>query len=118
MEAPVLEPGDLLTIPETIDILKVSRSSIYQMIRDGLLETVHIPTRRGARGAVRVKRDSLERLVGGSRPDTAHPEDAESILTSLRASSWSRWERLQEEARPAGADDCRIRPQQRRAERG
>ena len=82
-----MQPGDLLTVPETRAILRMSRSAIYQMIHDEIIDAVRIPTKRGALGPYRVKRDSLERLIDGSGPETAPTEDAKSILENIRRES-------------------------------
>jgi excisionase family DNA binding protein len=39
-------PPTLLTIPETCDILRISRWSVYQLINKGRLKTIRIDRRR------------------------------------------------------------------------
>lgn len=47
----------LLTIPQAADLLAVSRSTVYRLIDDGRLETVHV------RGIRRIRPAALQRCV-------------------------------------------------------
>lgn len=55
-------PPDLYTIPETLAALRVSRMTYYRLVAAGDLEPVKM------RGAVRIRRIDVERLIanGGS----------------------------------------------------
>lgn len=48
--------NELLTIPETAQELRVSRSTVYEMIASGDLERIKL------RKAVRVRRESVDRV--------------------------------------------------------
>ena len=50
-------PMELLTVRQTMDLLRVARSTIYRWEQSGVL----VPVRIG--GIVRYRRDDLERLL-------------------------------------------------------
>ena len=52
----------LLTVSEVASILGISRASVYRLSDGGQLHTMR-PVLSGKRGAVRVSRDSVERLL-------------------------------------------------------
>lgn len=52
---------DLLTVAEVCDILKISKTSVYDMVNDGRLPSVKLP---GVRRFF-VKRADLEGLLNG-----------------------------------------------------
>lgn len=49
----------LLTVPQTADRLAVSRSTVYRLIDDGALETIHV------RGNRRIRLSALQRYLDG-----------------------------------------------------
>ena len=51
--------SDLLTIAEAVDLLKISKSSIYEMVKDGRIPSVKLP---GVR-RVFIRRSDLEVLI-------------------------------------------------------
>ena len=51
--------NNLLTIAEATELLKISKSSIYEMVKDGRLPSVRLP---GVR-RVFVRRSDLEALI-------------------------------------------------------
>lgn len=53
--------GLLVRIPEAAQLLAIGRSTVYELIADGHLETVHIGR------AVRVTTDSIEAFVDHQR---------------------------------------------------
>lgn len=53
------ESNNLLTIAEATELIKLSKSSIYQMVKDGRLPSVQMP---GVR-RVFIKRSDLEALI-------------------------------------------------------
>lgn len=57
----VRSPGLLLKIPEAADVLAIGRSTVYELIAGGQLETVHIGR------AVRITRASVESFVERER---------------------------------------------------
>ena len=60
--------GLLLKIPDAAEILAVGRSTVYELIGDGQLETVHIGR------SVRVTTASVEALVERRRTTRDHGE--------------------------------------------
>lgn len=53
------ESSNLLTINEAVDLIKISKSSIYNMVKDGRLPSVKLP---GVR-RVFIRRSDLEALI-------------------------------------------------------
>jgi excisionase family DNA binding protein len=53
------ESNNLLTIAEATELLKISKTTIYDMVKDGRLPSVSLP---GVR-RVFVRRSDLERLI-------------------------------------------------------
>jgi len=53
------ESNNLLTINEAVDLIKISKSSIYSMVKDGRLPSVQLP---GVR-RVFIRRSDLEALI-------------------------------------------------------
>jgi excisionase family DNA binding protein len=58
-----VEPGDLLTVSEVAERLKIARNSVYRKVYQGELEAVPIGV--GRRPHIRIRAESLNALVGG-----------------------------------------------------
>ncbi len=58
-----------LTVPQVADLLSVSKSTIYRLIDDGSIETVHI------RSKIRIRRSVVERYL-----DTLQRQHRESTV--------------------------------------
>jgi excisionase family DNA binding protein len=62
------EPGDLLTVPEVAARLRVSRVTVYRLVRADALEVIRISN------SIRVQADVLARLLSrGQRSFPAGP---------------------------------------------
>ncbi|HTI15331.1 MAG TPA: helix-turn-helix domain-containing protein [Dictyobacter sp.] len=64
--------SDLLTISEVADILRVDDTTVRRWVKQGVLEAVILP-HVSERQAYRIKRETLEKLLGdSSSPQTAN----------------------------------------------
>lgn len=57
------DPADVLTVAETAALFRVSRMTVYRMVRRGELDHVRVG------GTVRVSRAHVKRILGALWPD-------------------------------------------------
>ena len=55
--------SELLTVQETADILRVDATTVRRWVKQGTFEAVKLP-HLNARQAYRIKRETLEKLLG------------------------------------------------------
>ena len=60
---PVTEPADVLTVDETARLFRVSRMTVYRMVRRGELDHVRVGR------TVRVSRAHVKKILGTLWPD-------------------------------------------------
>jgi excisionase family DNA binding protein len=58
--------SDLLTVQEGARILRVDSTTVRRWIKQGTMEAVPLPAGRTGRRAVRIKRGTLDKLLGQS----------------------------------------------------
>ncbi len=58
-----LDVEELLTISEVAQLLRVDATTVRRWVKEGLLEGVRLP-RASQRQSYRIKRSTLERLLG------------------------------------------------------
>lgn len=66
----IQENDTLLTVLEVAKILRVDSTTVRRWIQDGVLEAVLLPV-RGARQAYRIKKGTLDTLLGNRTPLSA-----------------------------------------------
>ncbi|HEY5004242.1 MAG TPA: helix-turn-helix domain-containing protein [Ktedonobacteraceae bacterium] len=59
--------SDLLTVSEVADILRVDDTTVRRWVKQGVLEAVVLP-HVNERQAYRIKRETLDKLLGESNP--------------------------------------------------
>jgi excisionase family DNA binding protein len=82
------EGSDLLTASEACRLLRLPKSTFYDLIAKGHLAHYRIPSCGGGRGAIRVHRDDLAQLLAGARREaTRSPTvpDVDALLARVRA---------------------------------
>jgi predicted DNA-binding transcriptional regulator AlpA len=76
---PTLEPREWLRVSDAVRIYSLSRSRIYEMIRDGEIISVSLRKRNRVIGSRRISKDSLDayfaRRVATIVPTACHSSD-------------------------------------------
>jgi excisionase family DNA binding protein len=62
--------SDLLTVSEVARILRVDDATVRRWVKQGILEAVVLPHVH-SRQVYRIKRETLEKVLGESQQDTA-----------------------------------------------
>lgn len=77
-----LEPGDLLSVPQALRLLPVSKATMYRLVSRGEVPALRIPTAGGGGGRVLISRQGLEDFVRRmlSEAPKAVPESVDEIL--------------------------------------
>ena len=65
--------NDLLTVSEVADILRVDDTTVRRWVKQGVLAAVVLPHVNG-RQAYRIKRETLEKLLGETNPSQSTVE--------------------------------------------
>ena len=68
----MVDKGNLLTIREAAETIRISRATLFKLIKDGRLQVVRITPRK-----VLVRREELERLIEESEK-TPHKKSTKS----------------------------------------
>ena len=83
-----LREGDLLTVAEALRILPIGKSKLYDLLDQGEIEHVRVPSTGGRRGRVFIPRAALEAFVErhrvGARGRRVAPVDVDEILAKVR----------------------------------
>jgi len=79
-----LREGALLPIRQAMQLLPLSRGSLYRLAAEGALETVRVPC-AGGRCRVLFLRDAIERYVQAARlgPPAPEPDTVDGILARV-----------------------------------
>jgi len=67
--------NDLLTIAEVARILRVDDTTVRRWVKLGVLAAVILP-HVNARQAYRIKRETVEGIIGGALPETPESDSA------------------------------------------
>ena len=82
---PGLRPGDLLTVPQTLEVLPVGRSLLYQLLAEGAIPSIRVASIGSRRGRVLVLRRGLEAYVENLLPATGASSAGALDVDALRA---------------------------------
>lgn len=73
-DAPPVQPGDLLTVAETLRLLPVGRTMLYALLTEGTVPSIRVATLGSRRGRVLVLRRGIDAFVASLQaPPVARP---------------------------------------------
>lgn len=85
IQSPRYAPGDLLTVPQALRILPVGKSTIYDLIGQGLLPSVRVTSVGSRRGRVLLLRRGIEDYIDRLRAAPAERPPVRVDVDTLRA---------------------------------
>ena len=87
-----LAVGDLLTVPQVLQILPIGKSTLYALIDNGEIPAVRVGANTGRRGRILIHRDDLDEYVARSRqrrPSAPVRVDVDNLLKKIRRNGGS-----------------------------
>jgi excisionase family DNA binding protein len=79
--------GDLLTVPQALEILPVGRSTLYALCDSGAIPHYRIRAAGSQRGRILIAREDLEAYLAGARQSATRTPtrvDVDGILARVR----------------------------------
>ena len=82
-----LAPGDLLTVPQVLRIVPLSKTTVYALIDSGQLLSYRVSVAGSRRGRVLIVRADLEAFIEGARQAATQSPvrvDVDGLLQKVR----------------------------------